>query len=195
MSFVQRKGCFKCGNLGHHAEACTSTERLCYNCRQPGHESSNCPSPRTVDRKQCYSCGGIGHVQSDCPSLKNASLHSGNTNQKCHHCGRIGHIARFCPAAARGGLGRGGAAPRAPAANATSNPIKCFRCGGLNHYSRDCMAPAGTMVEGQQLVNSGNTGGPSAKGKTCYKCREEGHVSHFAFLINPSQVLITLGAM
>lgn len=75
-----RKGCFKCGNrelfhlpsfqvsslfclVGHIAENCSSDQRLCYNCRQPGHESSACPSPRTVSAKQCYSCGGVGHIQ------------------------------------------------------------------------------------------------------------------------------------
>ncbi|KAJ3764104.1 hypothetical protein EV360DRAFT_32036 [Lentinula raphanica] len=57
-----RKGCFKCGNLGHIAENCSSEQRLCYNCRQPGHESSACPSPRTASAKQCYNCGGVGHI-------------------------------------------------------------------------------------------------------------------------------------
>lgn len=27
-----RRACYKCGNLGHFAEVCTSAERLCYNC-------------------------------------------------------------------------------------------------------------------------------------------------------------------
>jgi hypothetical protein len=49
--------------VGHIAESCSSDQRLCYNCRQPGHESSACPSPRTVSAKQCYSCGGVGHIQ------------------------------------------------------------------------------------------------------------------------------------
>jgi hypothetical protein len=49
--------------VGHIAESCSSEQRLCYNCRQPGHESSACPSPRTVAAKQCYSCGGVGHIQ------------------------------------------------------------------------------------------------------------------------------------
>ncbi len=31
---ASRKGCFKCGNLGHIAENCISENRLCYNCRQ-----------------------------------------------------------------------------------------------------------------------------------------------------------------
>ncbi|KAG1770087.1 hypothetical protein EDD22DRAFT_118492 [Suillus occidentalis] len=90
-----RKGCFKCGNckfflrhlcvisnvapVGHIAENCSSEQRLCYNCRQPGHESSACPSPRTVAAKQCYSCGGVGHIQAECPNLR---VQSGN--QKCY---------------------------------------------------------------------------------------------------------------
>lgn len=37
MAFVQpfpmsRRGCFVCGKPGHIAAACTSTERLCFNC-------------------------------------------------------------------------------------------------------------------------------------------------------------------
>jgi hypothetical protein len=71
--------------VGHHADSCTATERLCYNCRQPGHESAACPSPRSVSAKQCYSCGGVGHIQADCPTLR---LQSQGMNvggaQKCY---------------------------------------------------------------------------------------------------------------
>ncbi|TBU46005.1 hypothetical protein BD309DRAFT_666337 [Dichomitus squalens] len=74
-----RKGCFKCGNLGHIAENCSSEQRLCYNCRQPGHESAACPQPRSVAAKQCYSCGGVGHIQAECPSLRLQ-----NSGQKCY---------------------------------------------------------------------------------------------------------------
>ena len=98
---VSKKGCFKCGNrasfhttplplnrldelmriptVGHIAENCTSQERLCYNCRKPGHESSACPEPRSVAAKQCYSCGGIGHIQAECPTLRLQG-----SNQKCY---------------------------------------------------------------------------------------------------------------
>jgi hypothetical protein len=31
------------------AEVCSSSERLCYNCKQPGHESNGCPHPRTTE--------------------------------------------------------------------------------------------------------------------------------------------------
>jgi hypothetical protein len=65
--------------VGHIAENCTSQERLCYNCRKPGHESSTCPEPRSVSAKQCYSCGGIGHIQAECPTLRLQG-----SNQKCY---------------------------------------------------------------------------------------------------------------
>jgi hypothetical protein len=69
--------------VGHIAENCTSQERLCYNCRKPGHESSACTEPRTVAAKQCYSCGGIGHIQAECPTLRLQG-----SNQKCYVCMR-----------------------------------------------------------------------------------------------------------
>ncbi|ODV94305.1 hypothetical protein PACTADRAFT_25063, partial [Pachysolen tannophilus NRRL Y-2460] len=55
------------GNLGHYAENCQSTERLCYNCKEPGHETADCPHPRSTTLKQCYICREIGHLQSQCP--------------------------------------------------------------------------------------------------------------------------------
>jgi hypothetical protein len=70
---------FKSTIVGHIAETCTSQERLCYNCRKPGHESSTCTEPRSVAAKQCYSCGGIGHIQAECPTLRLQG-----SNQKCY---------------------------------------------------------------------------------------------------------------
>lgn len=179
---VKRLGCFKCGTLGHTADACTQP-RLCFNCRKPGHESSACPEPRSVAGKQCYGCGGIGHVQSDCPSLRNASAKSGHTTQKCHSCGRAGHLARFCPSVhvpGSAGFGRGVPSRPARTPQAGTAPVKCWRCGELNHYSRDCMAPAGTVVEGQQGVGGKSVNdahdGPvngTSKPKVCYKCHKE----------------------
>ena len=68
--------------MGHIAENCSSEQRLCYNCRQPGHESAACPQPRSVAAKQCYSCGGVGHIQAECPSLRLQ-----NSGQKCYVSG------------------------------------------------------------------------------------------------------------
>ncbi|KAF8520667.1 hypothetical protein JB92DRAFT_2675075, partial [Gautieria morchelliformis] len=169
-----RKGCFKCGNRASLSPACSSDQRLCYNCRQPGHESPACPQPRTVAAKQCYSCGGVGHIQAECPSLR---VQGGG--QKCYTCGRFGHIARASPAFASR------APPPGRGLNTASlPPVKCFRCGGLNHMSRSafrcslacpyCLAAPGTTVADQTVVSNG--GAPSNKDKICYKCSQQGHV-------------------
>ncbi|KAI0722332.1 hypothetical protein C8T65DRAFT_628990 [Cerioporus squamosus] len=157
-----RKGCFKCGNLGHIAENCSSEQRLCYNCRQPGHESAACPQPRSVAAKQCYSCGGVGHIQAECPSLKQ------NSGQKCYNCGRFGHFARSCPNGAFGGR----PAPPGRTLASTLPAIKCYRCGGPNHMARDCLAAPGTTV-----ADTGAPVGNPNKNKTCYKCQQEGHIA------------------
>jgi len=89
VSLAFKRTCYKCGNLGHHADDCSSNERLCYNCKQPGHESSKCPNDRSAESKQCYFCKEVGHIQSDCPKYKtmkeeqnslNTSLFSSNGN-------------------------------------------------------------------------------------------------------------------
>lgn len=33
MASLSRRACYKCGNVGHYAEVCSSSERLCYNCK------------------------------------------------------------------------------------------------------------------------------------------------------------------
>lgn len=108
MSSLSRRACYKCGNVGHYAEVCSSAERLCYNCtlfpphtaapyadmasagKQPGHESNGCPLPRTTEAKQCYHCQGLGHVQADCPTLR---LNGGAAGSRCYNCGQPGHLA------------------------------------------------------------------------------------------------------
>ncbi|XP_023767921.1 uncharacterized protein LOC111916486 [Lactuca sativa] len=49
------KSCKRCGKVRHHYEDCKSVEPLCYNCRQMGHISTQCPNPKVqmgVDEKK-----------------------------------------------------------------------------------------------------------------------------------------------
>ncbi|KAK4686447.1 hypothetical protein P7C73_g3681, partial [Tremellales sp. Uapishka_1] len=161
------------------AAAIPGSRQGCF--KEPGHESTNCPAPRSTDGKQCYACGGVGHVKADCPSMRAAGFggapgFGGPLGQKCYTCGRPGHIARMCPNAAggfggaggfagRGGFGgRGGFAgrPRVPT-NPDGSPVKCYRCNGENHLARDCLAPRDDAA--------------AIAGKKCYKCQELGHLA------------------
>ncbi|KAK2796850.1 hypothetical protein FQN50_009411 [Emmonsiellopsis sp. PD_5] len=170
-------------------EVCSSAERLCYNCKQPGHESNNCPKPRTTETKQCYHCQGLGHVQADCPTLR---LNGGATSGRCYNCNLPGHLARNCPTA---GI-QGAPAPRgAPAARGGFNAgfrggfggypraATCYKCGGPNHFARDCQAQAmkcyacGKLGHISRDCTAPNGGPLSSAGKVCYKCSQAGHIS------------------
>jgi hypothetical protein len=74
--------------------------------REPGHESTNCPKPRSTDGKQCYACGGVGelgrcarsalthitgHIKLDCPTARQFGGGAGGPpGQRCYTCGRFG---------------------------------------------------------------------------------------------------------
>ena len=50
--------------------------RVCWKCREPGHQHSSCKKPRVVSmtRKQCIICKIRGHIADDCPTEKLKSL-------------------------------------------------------------------------------------------------------------------------
>ncbi|KAG0152009.1 hypothetical protein CROQUDRAFT_36121, partial [Cronartium quercuum f. sp. fusiforme G11] len=157
------------GAIGHLAEQCSAESRLCFNCKQPGHESATCPNPRTADAKQCYSCSGIGHLAMDCPSVKVAGPGFQAGGQKCYTCGRFGHISRMCSQAgfnngSRGGYPGASFKPRL----APGQVIQCYKCQGMNHYARDCMAPGPAFGGVSSALN---------RSKTCYRCQLAGHIA------------------
>ncbi|KHN95233.1 zinc knuckle domain containing protein [Metarhizium album ARSEF 1941] len=207
MSSLSRRACYKCGNVGHYAEVCSSSERLCYNCtislgadlsdgrtdelnagKQPGHESNGCPLPRTTEAKQCYHCQGLGHVQADCPTLR---LSGNATSGRCYNCGQPGHLARACPNPV-GPMGRGAPMGRGGFAGGFAGrggfpggprPATCYKCGGPNHFARDCQAQAmkcyacGKLGHISRDCTAPNGGPLNTAGKTCYQCGEAGHIS------------------
>ncbi|CDZ97712.1 E3 ubiquitin ligase interacting with arginine methyltransferase [Phaffia rhodozyma] len=154
MSSYGRKGCFKCGNIGHVAANCESVTRLCYNCRSPEHESNECPSPRTTEAKQCYHCGGVGHIVSACPSQPARGPGGPGGFRGGFQGGSRGGFAGGAPGSFQGGFRR----PVNPAGFGQ----KCYRCQGTGHLQINCPTPATSFARGP---------------KTCYKCSTVGHIA------------------
>ncbi|KAL7412304.1 hypothetical protein BDY24DRAFT_370817 [Mrakia frigida] len=176
MSSFTRRGCFKCGNVGHSAADCESASRLCYNCRSADHESSSCPHPRTTEARQCYSCGGVGHISATCPSqqqnrggpggFRGPPGGAGLGGPKCYNCGGPGHLARLCPSPPGTGAAlqqQGGFA---------HNPTGGNFGGGFRSQ------PMGGFGGGFPRA-PGGFGGPrvnlAAVGTKCYRCNGDNH--------------------
>ncbi|KAK9237753.1 zinc knuckle protein [Lipomyces kononenkoae] len=181
MSSLSRRACYKyvlmstigyrrastAHKHGHFAEVCSSPERLCYNCKQPGHESNVCPHPRTTETKQCYHCQGLGHVQADCPTLRmTGALITG----RCYSCGQPGHVARNCmnlvAAAAASGT--------SPAAAAATNFAAAYLSMQNSAAAAQAVAFRGIPMRTGIMPRIGYIPGRAA---TCYKC---GGPNHYA---------------
>ena len=62
------------------------TQKICHNCQQPGHISSNCKNPAVPKPIKCRLCGEDGHKVTECPE------------RTCHNCGQKGHFRPECQA-------------------------------------------------------------------------------------------------
>lgn len=98
-------------------------EKVCYNCRKPGHRISDCPEVKQdVDQGTgiCFKCGSTEHISIQC-RLK---LPPGEfPYAKCFICGETGHLSSSCQDNPRGLYPNGGC---------------CNMCGSVEHYKRDC---------------------------------------------------------
>lgn len=92
--------------VGHFANVCPEAERLCYNCKQPGHLSAECNNPKVIEPKQCFNCGGgkikrefdqvelnqtrnvlilVGHIQSQCTGVRSVNKTT-RSKPQCFNC-------------------------------------------------------------------------------------------------------------
>ncbi|KAL3867251.1 hypothetical protein ACJMK2_044467 [Sinanodonta woodiana] len=97
--------------------------KVCYNCRQSGHQLSDCPEV-TGDQEQgtgiCFKCGSTEHISSKCSVKLPKGVYP---YAKCFICGETGHITRQCPDNPRGIYPNGGC---------------CRVCASVDHLKRDC---------------------------------------------------------
>ncbi|XP_041360488.1 zinc finger CCHC domain-containing protein 9-like [Gigantopelta aegis] len=98
-------------------------EKVCYNCRQPGHKMQDCVFLKeSTDQGTgiCFKCGSTEHSAGEC-SVK---LPPGEYPfAKCFICGEMGHITRQCPDNPRGLYPKGGC---------------CRICSSVDHFMKDC---------------------------------------------------------
>jgi zinc finger CCHC domain-containing protein 9 len=97
--------------------------RVCFNCRQKGHDLASCPQViGDVDHGTgvCFKCGSTEHKVQQC---RVKVPHGKFPFAKCFICNEVGHLSRSCPDNPRGLYPNGGS---------------CNHCGSVEHFKKDC---------------------------------------------------------
>lgn len=99
------------------------SDKICFNCREPGHDMRNCPKVKKDTEHGtgiCFKCGSTEHSMHEC----RVRLPPGQfPYAKCFICNESGHLSKQCPDNARGLYAYGGC---------------CHECGSVEHYKKDC---------------------------------------------------------
>lgn len=96
------------------------TNKICFKCRQPGHDMASCPKMDVTEEGSgiCFKCGSTEHTLKQC-KMKGELL----AYAKCFICKETGHLSKQCPDNPRGLYPNGGC---------------CRECGSVEHYRKDC---------------------------------------------------------
>ncbi|KAG0205171.1 hypothetical protein BGX28_003166 [Mortierella sp. GBA30] len=124
----------------------------CFNCKQEGHVSSECPEEKHQPERseyfgKCYNCGSEEHRTRNCPAPRQMMT--------CRNCNKEGHMARDC-----------------------AEPPVCNRCGEEGHGIRDCDQPRTdiTCNRCQQMGHMARDCPEPRTDITCNRCNQPGHM-------------------
>ncbi|KAJ1929334.1 Zinc finger CCHC domain-containing protein 9 [Tieghemiomyces parasiticus] len=113
-------------NLPNRPGSARRQHQVCFVCREPGHQSADCPQAADVGVGACYHCNAMDHTSKRCTLPKEEQLFRFS---RCFVCKGEGHLSGQCPKNEKGLYVNGGA---------------CRLCGSKTHFVSDCPK---TMVD------------------------------------------------